>query len=121
MSADGDRLSRIEAALDKLVEQVGQARSDIAAVQATLAAHVRQQAERTANRDRRCDDHKVRLRALEDTGADEHGGQIVALQDEVRMLREWRVKLAGMAAGVAALVATPMGAAAMAIAQAAKK
>lgn len=114
MSPGADRLTRIEAAVLELVERTS-------AMQATLDAHIRQQAERTSNRDRRCDDHEIRLRALADTGADEHGAQIVALQAEVRGLREWRIKLVGMAAGVATLVSTPLGAAAVAIAAAGKK
>ena len=114
MSEGSDRLTRIENAVMELVARTS-------TMQATLDAHIRQQTERTANRDRRCDDHEVRIRALDDAGADEHGGQIAAMQEEIRALREWRIKLVGMAAAVATLVSTPLGAAGLAIAQAAKK
>lgn len=118
MSVGADRLSRIEEKLDQLADDGIRTRVAVAELAATLRTHTERQTERTAARDMRCTDHEGRLRVIERTGADEHGGQIAALETEIRKLREWRARLAGIAAAIGAGVGTPLGAAAVLIARA---
>lgn len=109
MTEEADRLSRIEASIDKLVERFdklvdegAKTRITVAELSATLRTHTERQTERTAARDLRCIDHEGRIRCVEQAGADEHGKQIEALQTEVRQLREWRARIAGIGAAIGA-------------------
>lgn len=92
---DDDRLSRIEAKLDRVVEDGARTRVALGEVRATLDAHVRQQSERTVSRDRRCGDHEDRLRRVEGTCSDDH-------EERIRGLERVRWMVVGAAAMVGA-------------------
>jgi hypothetical protein len=83
--------TRIEAKIDTLTECVSALREGLGAMRATVEAHTRQQAERTAKRDRSEELLQERLRTLEGHGTGSHEGRITALE-------RWRWLLTGAAA-----------------------
>lgn len=107
--------------LDHIATQLGDLRVGITEVRGDTSAILG----RLKDVDRRGDDHEARLRVIERIGAAEHAelirtqaGQITELKDEIQGLKLWRAKLAGIAAGIGALIGTPIGAAAVFIATA---
>ena len=113
-----------ETKLDAIATQLGDLRVGITEVRGDTSAILG----RLKDVDRRGEDHEARIRAMERIGAAEHAeliraqaAQISGLKDEIQGLKLWRAKLAGIAAGIGALVGTPLGAAAVFIAKAMAK